>query len=199
MTPPLQPAAKPKSLLVKWFVPGIDPQSALIPSDRWIVTTVRDGLRAQKGFIPAVAKGAVAGLLGLAALGTGIAAALGAAPLAAGAAAVAGIALCGAYAYKQARALRDRILPGAVEHVKFKYAEMKMNEIKSAWAQRLQARKSAPVRKTPAVAKTPVKPAPRVAFSLKTAFAGKMKAKMKQAGKDAIASAFGSSRKPPAP
>lgn len=145
---------KPRSRIVRFLLPSIDPQSALIPSDRWILRAVRDSIAEQKQLVPAALKSFALGLGALGALALGTAGAiLAAAAVPATACAVTGIVLaaaCGKKFFDKLQDIRTRILPEVGEHVKAKYALLKINEIKSAWQTRAALLRDNPELRKPA-------------------------------------------------
>lgn len=144
-TSPEKPAKKPSTRLAQKMLPDVDPNSALLPPDKWIIKTVYDTFKTHKGIRGTVLKIAGLGLLGVAAVGAGIVGAfLAPAALPAAGFVAAGLgtaALSGFIAKKEGEKLQTKFMPDIAEIVKNKYLELKMNELKKAWQDNARKKK----------------------------------------------------------
>gem|GEM_PF-2108652 len=135
-----KPAKKPSTRLAQKMLPDVDPNSALLPPDSWILKTAYDTFKTHKGIRGTVLKTLGLGLLGLGAIGTGIIGAMLAPAVlpAAGfvAAGLAVAAVSGFAATRAAQNLQSKYMPDLIEIVKTKYLELKMDEMKRAWKER---------------------------------------------------------------
>jgi hypothetical protein len=136
--------AKKKSRIAHWLLPQIDENSALLPSDEWVKTTVRSIIKEDKGFRKAA--GRILGFagLGLAAIAGGIVAAVllfpAAIPMAVAGAAALGVT---GFAAKKTRdgvnRFKSENIPALKETVGKKYLEYKAAELKAEWKRKQAA------------------------------------------------------------
>ena len=135
-----KPVKKPSTKLAQKMLPDVDPNSALLPPDSWIIKTAYDTFKTHTGIRRTVLKTLGLGLLGVAAVGAGIVGAVLAPavlPAVGFVAAGLGIAgLSGFVAKKEAQKLQSKYMPDLIEIVKTKYLELKMDEMKRAWKER---------------------------------------------------------------
>ncbi len=135
-----KPEKKPSTKLAQKMMPDVDPNSALLPPDKWILQTAYSTFKTHKGIRSTVLKMAGLSLLGVAAIGVGIVGAVMApALIPAAIIGASAIGVAGASAFvvkKQAEKLKNDFLPDLIEIVKTKYLELKMNEMKAAWNKR---------------------------------------------------------------
>jgi len=135
-----KPVKKPSTRIAQKMLPDMDPQSALLPPDSWIIKTAYDTFKTHKGIRGTILKTLGLGLLGIAAIGAGIVGAVMApAALPAIGFVAAGLGLAGiaGFAAKgEAQKLKTKYMPDLVEIVKVKYPQLKMNEMKRAWQER---------------------------------------------------------------
>lgn len=135
-----QPVKKPSTRLAQKMLPDVDPHSALLPPDRWVLKTAYDTFKTHKGIRATVLKTLGLGLLGLGAIGAGIVGAvLAPAALPAAGFVAAGLGLAavsGFVAKSEAQKLQSKYMPDLIEIVKTKYLELKMDEMKRAWKER---------------------------------------------------------------
>lgn len=135
-----KPVKKPSTKLAQKMLPDVDPNSALLPPDRWILKTAYDTFKTHTGIRRTVLKTLGLGLLGIAAVGAGIIGAVLAPavlPAVGFVAAGLGVAgLSGFVAKKETQKLQSRYMPDLIEIVKTKYLELKMDEMKRAWKER---------------------------------------------------------------
>ena len=128
------------------MLPQIDPNSALLPPDKWIKSTAWDFIKNSKSLHQTVGKAAGFAALGLAAIGTGITAAVMlplALPLAGAALATLGItAFSGLKIRQQLKVFKAETLPELQKHVGKKYVEYKMSEMRAAWNKKAEERKA---------------------------------------------------------
>lgn len=135
-----KPVKKPSTRLAQKMLPDVDPNSALLPPDSWILKTAYDTFKTHKGIRGTVLKTLGLGLLGLGAIGAGIVGAvLAPAVLPAAGFVAAGLgvaAVSGFVAKNEAQKLQSKYMPDLIEIVKTKYLELKMDEMKRAWKER---------------------------------------------------------------
>lgn len=158
-------AERKKTRLAHLMLPQLDPNSALLPPDKWILSTLRDIVTGNRSFQRTLGGAAAWSLAAAGAVAGGIAAAfLLPAAVAAGAGLLA--AAAGFFSVRKARThladFKSETLPGLRTEIGRKYLEYKMSELKAAWAKNLEARrqqKAAEKPKTadpaPAAAPTP--------------------------------------------
>ena len=136
----IKPVKKPSTKLAQKMLPDVDPNSALLPPDRWILKTAYDTFKTHTGIRRTVLKTLGLGLLGVSAIGAGIVGAVLAPavlPAVGFVAAGLGVAgLSGFVAKGEAQKLQSKYMPDLVEIVKTKYLELKMDEMKRAWKER---------------------------------------------------------------
>lgn len=167
--PAAETAAKPKTRIARFALPQIDANSALLPSDKWIIDTAKGFLKTNKSLHKTAGKIIGFSLLGLAALGAGVA---GAVLLLPAALPVAGVALASAAVtgfsgfkvHKQVKVFKTETLKELREHIGKKYLEYKMAELKAAWQRKADERARAKAAQKAAAAAqqtaTPAAPAP---------------------------------------
>ncbi len=139
-----------KTRIARFLLPSLEAQSALLPSDRWIMATVRDLLATNAALRRDVKRTAlytggavvlsVAALAGVVAGGVMFPALLPAV-IAGGAAVLAGAAACGYSAKKALSSLRQKTLPDLRQDIMARYVKMKGNELTGEWARRVKMRK----------------------------------------------------------
>lgn len=166
--PAAETAAKPKTRIARFALPQIDSNSALLPSDKWIIDTAKGFLKTNKSLHKTAGKIIGFSLLGLAALGAGVAgavllpAALPVAGVALASAAVTGFS--GFKVHKQVKVFKTETLKELREHIGKKYLEYKMAELKAAWQRKADERARAKAAQKAAAAAqqtaTPAAPAP---------------------------------------
>lgn len=138
-------ARKPKTRIARFALPQIDANSALLPPDKWILSTAWDFLKNNKSLHKTMGRLAGFAGLGLVALGAGIAGAAMVFPavLPLVATAVATLALAGfagVKAKQQVDLFKKETLKELKEHIGKKYLEYKMAELKAAWQRKAEAR-----------------------------------------------------------
>jgi hypothetical protein len=135
-----------KTRIARLLLPQIDANSALLPPDRWILRTAYEFVKDNKSFHNTMGRAAVYAGSGLGALVAGTVAAVILFPFALPMAG-AGLAALGAawFAVHKAKQhfekFKQETLPELRNEVGKKYLEYKMNEIKSAWQQKLDERR----------------------------------------------------------
>lgn len=139
-TADVQKPLNPDTRLARMMLPEIDPHSALLPTNKWIINTVKDMVKTHAGIRGCLKRAAAFTLGGIAAIGAGIAGAVMAPTLlvAGGivAASLGAAAGFGFFAQKQAMKIKTDYMGDVQEIVKNKYMEMKANELKRAWQER---------------------------------------------------------------
>lgn len=132
----------PETRLARMMLPEIDPHSPLLPTNKWIFSTLKtmikthDGIRGRikrAGALALGALGAVAGGIAGAVLAPGL--------LIAGAAVAAGIGaagVCGFFAQRQLMKIKTDHMKDVQEIVKNKYLEMKAEEFARTWSERAE-------------------------------------------------------------
>jgi len=169
--------AKPKTRIARFALPQIDANSALLPSDKWIIDTAKEFLKTNKSLHKTAGKIAGFSALGLLGLGAGIA---GAILLLPATLPVAGIALAAAAVtafsgfevHKQVKVFKTETLKELREHMGKKYLEYKMAELKAAWQRkaderaRAKAAQKAAAAAQQAAAPTPESTAPKPSLTV---------------------------------
>lgn len=140
-----KPVKKPSTRLAQKMLPDVDPNSALLPPDKWVLKTVYDTFKTHQGIRRTVLKMAGLTAFGLAAIGAGIVGAVlapAALPAAGFVAAGLGVSvISGLVAKKEGEKLKTKYMPDIAEIVKNKYLELKMNELKKAWQDNARKKK----------------------------------------------------------
>lgn len=154
-------APRKEKRIARFLLPKIDPQSEILPDDKWIKDNVRDILKTNKTVRSAALRAAASPFLAAAATVLGVAAGIAAFP-----AAVFGAGIAAAFfAHKSRQAFasfKKDALPELQAEVQVRYLKLKGQEIARAWKEEMDRRKSeAPAQEIPA---TP-KPAPKTAAS----------------------------------
>lgn len=130
----------PETWMARKMLPELDPHSPLLPTNKWIIATLKDMVKTHKGIRTCLKRAGAFALGGVFAFGAGIAGAVMAPGLlvagaigvvAAGAAGVAGF-----FAKKQLEKIKNDYMGDVQEIVKNKYLEMKANELKRAWQEK---------------------------------------------------------------
>jgi hypothetical protein len=130
----------PETWMARKMLPDLDPHSPLLPTNKWIISTLKDMVKTHKGIRVSLKRAGALALGGLAVLGAGVVAAV-MAPTAIvagvfGAAAVGLASAAGFFAKKQLEKIKDNYMDDVQEIVKNKYLEMKANELKRAWQEK---------------------------------------------------------------
>ncbi|MFN7114925.1 MAG: hypothetical protein ACK4PK_11280 [Alphaproteobacteria bacterium] len=130
----------PDTWMARKMLPDLDPHSPLLPTNKWIMGTLKDMVKTHKGIRVSLKRAGALALGGLAALGAGVVAAVMAPSLivagAVGAAAVLVSGAAGFFAKKQLEKIKNDYMNDVQEIVKNKYLEMKTNELKRAWQEK---------------------------------------------------------------
>ena len=153
-------AKKQSSRIARFILPQIDPESALLPPDKWILRTSYEFVKDNKSFHDTIGRAAAYAGGGLAAIVAGTIGAIVLFPLALPMAA-AGIAAIGVAVFAGFRArhhvekFKEQTLPELRTEVGKKYLEYKMSELKAAWQRNLEERRKqkAEAKKQPATPK----------------------------------------------
>jgi hypothetical protein len=137
----------PETWMARKMLPELDPHSPLLPTNKWIFSTLKGMVKTHKGIRTTLKRAGAFALGGVVALGAGIVTAVLAPSLVvAGAASVLAIGaagLAGFFAKKQMEKLKTDYMGDIQETVKNKYLEMKANELKRAWQEKAAAAKRA--------------------------------------------------------
>lgn len=135
-----QKPLNPETWMARKMLPDMDPHSPLLPTNKWIISTLKDMVKTHKGIRVSLKRAGALALGGLAALGAGVVTVVMAPSLVvAGAAglAAAGIAgVAGFFVKKQLEKIKNNYMGDVQEIVKNKYLEMKANELKRAWQEK---------------------------------------------------------------
>lgn len=141
-----QETPKRDSKIARFFLPGIDPQSALLPPDRWLISNVVAILKASTVFKKNATLAAVYAGMGVVSIAAGIAGIILTAPAVVmmAAAAVAGIGLASVFGKKT----RDKIdnikrdfLPEMRKEIGQRYLKMKGDNLLGIWSERINSKK----------------------------------------------------------
>ena len=172
MTSPAQtpaPQLDPTRRLARRVMPFIAADSALLPTDRWIVSTLREVCKTTPPLRRDMRSALKTALLGAGALALGVAGVAGfvVGPLTVfGAGALVAISAVGVMqtvnnAKTLVRRLQSESLPAIKDALTARYAQYKIDEIACAWKERLAAQQAAKAQaQTHApVAQTPAQPA----------------------------------------
>lgn len=139
-TADVQKPLNPETRLARMMLPEIDPHSALLPTNKWIINTLKDMVKTHAGIRGCLKRAAGFALGGLAAIGAGIAGVVMAPTLlvagAVGVASVGAAAASGYFARAQVMKIKTDYMGDVQDIVKNKYLEMKANELKRAWQER---------------------------------------------------------------
>ncbi|HCS23942.1 MAG TPA: hypothetical protein PLW48_04550 [Alphaproteobacteria bacterium] len=139
-TADVQKPLNPDTRLARMMLPEIDPHSALLPTNKWIINTVKDMVKTHAGIRGCLKRAAAFTLGGIAAIGAGIAGAVMAPTLLiAGGIAAASLGAAagfGFFARREGLKIKTDYMGDVQEIVKNKYMEMKANELKRAWQER---------------------------------------------------------------
>lgn len=139
-TADMQKPLNPETRLARMMLPEIDPHSALLPTNKWIINTLKDMVKTHAGIRGCLKRAAGFALGGLAAIGAGIAGMVMAPTLlvagAVGVASVGAAAASGYFARAQVMKIKTDYMGDVQDIVKNKYLEMKANELKRAWQER---------------------------------------------------------------
>lgn len=139
-TADVQKPLNPETRLARMMLPDIDPHSALLPTNKWIINTVKDMVKTHAGIRGCLKRAAGFALGGLAAIGAGIAGVVMAPTLlvagAVGVASLGAAAASGYFARAQVMKIKADYMGDVQDIVKNKYLEMKANELKRAWQER---------------------------------------------------------------
>lgn len=139
-TADVQKPLNPDTRLARMMLPEIDPHSALLPTNKWIINTVKDMVKTHAGIRGCFKRAAAFTLGGIAAIGAGIAGAVMAPTLlVAGGIAAASLGVAagfGFFARREGLKIKTDYMGDVQEIVKNKYMEMKANELKRAWQER---------------------------------------------------------------
>ena len=135
-----QKPLNPDTRLARMMLPEIDPHSALLPTNKWIIQTLRDMVKTHSGIRGCLKRAGLWALGGVAALGAGIAGAVLAPGLAVaggiGALSVLAAGAGGFFARREIMKIKTDYMGDVQEIVKNKYLEMKANELKRAWREK---------------------------------------------------------------
>ena len=166
-----QKPLNPDTRLARIMLPDLDPHSALLPTNKWIIDTLKTMVKTNAGIRGKLVRAGSLALGGIAAIGAGIAGAVIAPTLLAsaaiGAAAVATAGIAGFFAKKQLAKIKTDHMQDVQEIIKNRYLEMKAEELKRAWQERAAkvrqereaARAADAARKAQAAAEHAAKPA----------------------------------------
>lgn len=137
-----QKPLNPETRLARIMLPDLDPHSALLPTNKWIIDTMKTMVKDNAGIRGKLIRAGSFALGGIAAIGAGIAGAVMAPTLlvsaAIGAAAVATAGLAGFFAKKQLVKIKTDHMKDVQEIIKNRYLEMKAQELKRAWQERAE-------------------------------------------------------------
>jgi len=137
----------PETWLARKMLPEMNPHSPLLPTNKWIIATLKDMVKTHKGIRTCLKRAGAFVLGGVAALGAGVVAAVLAPGLlvagAAGAVAIGLAGVAGFFAKKQLEKIKTDYMGDVQEIVKNKYLEMKANELKRAWQEKAAEAKRA--------------------------------------------------------
>lgn len=132
----------PETRLARMMLPDLDPHSPLLPTNKWIISTVKDMVKTHQGIRVCLKRAGAFALGGLAALAAGAAGAFMAPGLlAAGGIAAASLVAAGTagfFAKKQLEKIKTDHMGDVQEIVKNKYLEMKAGELARAWKERAE-------------------------------------------------------------
>ena len=142
-----EPKAKQQySRIARYLLPQIDPHSALLPPDKWILRTAYEFVKDNKSFHDTMGRAALYAGGGFGAVIAGTIGAIILFPLALPMAA-AGIAAIGAAMFAGFRAkhhfdkFKEQTLPELRNEVGKKYLDYKMSELKAAWQRKIDERR----------------------------------------------------------
>ena len=143
---PQKEEKKRKTRIANWALPDIDENSALLPTDKWIIDSLKDYAKNSKGFKSTLGKMAGFALGGVATLAAGVVGALIVFPAAAPLAVVAAVSLVatgifGKLAHSNVKKFKTEVLPDLRKDMGKKYLELKASELKSAWQKNMEERK----------------------------------------------------------
>lgn len=137
-----QKPLNPETRLARIMLPDLDPHSALLPTNKWIIDTLKAMVKTNAGIRGKLIRAGSFALGGIAAIGAGIAGAIMAPTLlvagAIGAAAVATAGIAGFFAKKQLVKIKTDHMNDVQEIIKNRYLEMKAQELKRAWQERAE-------------------------------------------------------------
>lgn len=167
-----QKPLNPDTRLARIMLPDLDPHSALLPTNKWIIDTMKTMVKSNAGIRGKLIRAGSFALGGIAAIGAGIAGAVIAPTLlvsaAIGVAAAATAGIAGFFAKTQLVKIKTDHMKDVQEIIKNRYLEMKAEELKRAWQERAAkvrqereaARAAEAARKAQAAAEQAAKPAP---------------------------------------
>lgn len=137
-----QKPLNPETRLARIMLPDLDPHSALLPTNKWIIDTMKAMVKTNAGIRSKLIRAGSFALGGIAAIGAGIAGAILAPTLlvagAVGAAAIATAGVAGFFAKKQLVKIKTDHMKDVQEIIKNRYLEMKAQELKRAWQERAE-------------------------------------------------------------
>lgn len=137
-----QKPLNPDTRLARMMLPELDPHSPLLPTNKWIITTLKGMVKTHAGIRGCLLRAGGFALGAVAAVGAGIAGAVMAPTLlvggAIGLAGAAAAGIAGFFAKKHIMKIKTDHMQDVQEIVKNKYLEMKAQELTRAWKERAE-------------------------------------------------------------
>lgn len=179
--------------IARFLLPKVDPQSDILPDDKWIKDNARDVLKTNKTVRSATFRAVAFPLLAATSLALGVAGAIAAFPALVLGASIAA-AFCGYKAREAFATFKKDALPELRAEVQVRYLKLKGQEIARAWKAEMEKRKNEPAPAAPAPKATPAAKPKKGFGAVRHIFAGAKKLKtLKDAETQPPA------QKPPAP